>query len=85
MCKETLGRVRGKFGGALGISDAEVTMDYDSLLSESKEDKTALMERLKERLERLMPDKMLERKAAEAENLNKTLQYRPLGHNWNVI
>ena len=85
MCKETLGRVRGKFGGALGVTDAEVTMDYDSLLSEAKEDKTTLMERLSERLERLMPDKMLERKATEAENLNKTLQYRPLGHNWNVI
>lgn len=85
LCKETLGRVRGKFGGALGVTDAEVTMDYDSLLSESKEDKTALWERLKERLERLSPEKMLERKALEAENLNKTLQYRPLGHNWNVI
>ena len=60
-------------------------MDYDSLLSESKEDKTALWERLKERLERLRPEKMLERKALEAENLNKTLQFRPLGHNWNVI
>jgi len=60
-------------------------MDYDSLLNESKEDKTALWDRLKERLERLQPDKMLERKANEAESLNKTLQFRPLGHNWNVI
>jgi hypothetical protein len=85
LCKETLGRVRGKFGGSLGISDAEVTMDYDSLLSESREDKQALWERLKERLERLQPDKMLERKALEAENLNKSLQFRPLGHHWNVI
>jgi hypothetical protein len=85
MCKETLGRVRGKFGGALGVTDAEVTMDYDSLLSEAKEDKEKLWERLKERLERLQPDKMLERKANEAEQLNKTLQFRPLGHHWNVI
>jgi hypothetical protein len=85
LCKETLGRVRGKFSGALGIGDADVTMDYDSLLSEAKEDKDKLWERLKERLEKLQPDKMLERKANEAENLNKTLQFRPLGHNWNVI
>ena len=85
LCKETLGRVRGKFGGNLGVTDAEVTMDYDSLLSEAKEDKDKLWERLKERLERLQPEKMLERKANEAENLNKSLQYRPLGHNWNVI
>lgn len=85
MCKETLGRVRGKFGGALGVTDAEVTMDYDSLLNEAKEDKSALWERLKERLERLRPDTMLTRKATEAEQLNKTLQYRPLGHHWNAI
>jgi hypothetical protein len=85
LCKETLGRVRGKFGGALGVTDSEVTMDYDSLLSEAKDDKEKLWERLKDRLENLRPDKMLERKAIEAENLNKTLQYRPLGHNWNVI
>ncbi len=85
LAKETLGRVRGKFGGALGVTDAEVTMDYDSLLSESKEDKEKLETRLKDRLERMMPDKMLERKAAEAENLNKALQYRPLGHHWNII
>jgi hypothetical protein len=79
LCKETLGRVRGKFGGALGVTDAEVTMDYESLLSESKEDKTALMTRLDERLKRLSPDQMLTRKATEAEQLNKALQYRPLG------
>ena len=85
MCKETLGRVRGKFGGSLGVTDSDVTMDYDSLLNESKEDKEKLWERLRDRLERLRPDKMLERKATEAENLNKTLQYRPLGHNWNII
>ena len=60
-------------------------MDYDSLLNESKEDKDKLWERLKERLERLRPDQMLERKANEAEQLNKSLQYRPLGHNMNVI
>ena len=85
LCKETLGRVRGKFGGALGVTDAEVTMDYDSLLSEAKEDKEKLWERLSERLDRLQPDKILERKANEAEQLNKTLQYRPLGHHWNAI
>ena len=60
-------------------------MDYDSLLNESTADKEKLWERLKERLERLQPDKMLERKALEAENLNKTLQFRPLGHHINLI
>jgi len=54
-------------------------MDYESLLSEAKEDRTVLTERLTERLERLRPENMLTRKATEAEQLNKALQYRPLG------
>ena len=82
---EVLGRVRGKFGGALGVTDSEVTMDYESLLSEATAIKEKLFTRLQERLERLSPDKMLERKASEAESLNKLLGYRPLGHNWDTI
>jgi hypothetical protein len=82
---EVLGRVRGKFGGALGVTDSEVTMDYESLLSEATSIKESLFERLDTRLERLQPDKMLERKASEAENLNKMLGFRPLGHNWDTI
>jgi len=85
LAKETLGRVRGKFSGALGATDAEVTMDYDSLLSEAKEDMSKLREELSERLERLSPEKILERKANEAEYLNRSLKFRPLGHHWNVI
>jgi len=82
---EVLGRVRGKFGGSLGVTDSEVTMDYESLLSEATSIKEKLFERLTTRLERLQPDKMLERKASEAESLNKMLGFRPLGHNWDTI
>ena len=82
---EVLGRVRGKFGGSLGVTDSEVTMDYESLLSEATTIKDKLFERLDNRLERLMPDKLLERKANEAENLNKLLGYGPLGHNTNIV
>jgi hypothetical protein len=60
-------------------------MDYESLLSEATAIKEKLFTRLQERLERLSPDKMLERKASEAESLNKLLGYRPLGHNWDTI
>ena len=77
--KITLGRVRGKFGGIVGPPEAERTMDYESLLSEGISEKKEAMERLEERLKRLSSNAMLERKAAEAENLNKTLKYRPLG------
>ena len=77
--KEALGRVRGKLSGALKVPEAELTMDYDSLLSEGKEEQLKLLEQLDLRLERLSNLKQLENKGIEAESLNKSLSYRPLG------
>jgi len=77
--KEALGRVRGKFSGSLKVPEAELTMDYDSLLSEGKEEQLKLLEQLDLRLERLSNLKQLENKGVEAESLNKSLSYRPLG------
>jgi hypothetical protein len=77
--KEALGRVRGKFSGTLKVPEAELTMDYDSLLSEGKEEQLKLLEQLDLRLERLSNLKQLENKGIEAESLNKSLSYRPLG------
>jgi hypothetical protein len=77
--KITLGRTRGKFGGVVGPPEAERTMDWESLLTEGNEEYGKIFERLAARLEQMTNTKMLERKANEAENLNKTLAYRPLG------
>lgn len=44
-----------------------------------------LVEELMARLERLRPDKILERKGNEAENLNKALKYRAMPTPYNVI
>ena len=85
LAKETLGRVRGKFSGALKVPDSELTMDYSSLFSESQDEKTKLTEELMGRLERLREDKLMERKALVAENLNKALGYRPFQDPYNVI
>ena len=54
-------------------------MDYDSLLSEGNEERKAILERLDVRLDRLSSTKQLERSANEAENLNKSIKFRPLG------
>jgi hypothetical protein len=77
--KEVLGRVRGKFSGQLPAPNAPGTLDYNSLLEEAKSEVDKLVQELSERLERLRSDKQLERKANEAENLNKSLGFRPLG------
>ena len=83
--KESLGRVRGKYQGNLKTPDSEIQLEYDSLLTESKDEKSKLMEELTQRLERLRPDKMMERQANEAENLNKSLQYRAFPRQFYTI
>jgi hypothetical protein len=83
--KEGLGRIYSKFSGDLQVPDSQVKLDYTSLLTEGKDEKLKLLEELMNRLERLRPDKMLERKGNEAENLNKSLKYRPIQAPYNVI
>jgi hypothetical protein len=74
--KEGLGRIWGKFSGDLKVPDSELKLDYTSLLTEGKDEKSKLVEELMARLERLRPDKFLERQGNEAENLNKALKFR---------
>lgn len=74
--KESLGKIFGRYSGDLKVPDASVKLNYESLETEAKDEKLKLNEELLQRLERLRPDKMLERKANEAENLNKALRYR---------
>jgi hypothetical protein len=83
--KEGLARIWGKFSGELQVPDSSVKLDYSTLLTEAKDEKTKLIEELMQRLERLRPDKLLERKANEAENLNKSLRFRPFTSPYNVI
>jgi hypothetical protein len=83
--KEGLGRIWGKYSGDLQVPDSQIKLDYTSLLTEGKDEKLKLIEELMQRLERLRPDKILERKGNEAENLNKALKYRPFQSPYNVI
>ena len=50
LAKETLGRVRGKYSGALKVPDSELTMDYSSLQTEGVDEKSKLIEELTGRL-----------------------------------
>lgn len=84
-CKETLARVRGKYSGNLKTPDSELTLEYTTLQSEAKDEKTMLWEELKTRLERLRPEKMMEQKALQAENLNKLLKFRAFTSPYTVI
>jgi hypothetical protein len=83
--KETLSRVRGKYSGNLKTPDSEITMDYASLATEAKDEKSKLEEELKLRLERLRPEKIMEREASIAENLNKQMKFRAMPRQIYVI
>jgi hypothetical protein len=87
-CKETLSRVWGKYSGNLKTPDSELTLDYASLQTESKDEKTKLLEELigpEGTLTRLRPEKVMEREALIAENLNKQLKFRAFPSNYFVI
>jgi hypothetical protein len=84
-CKEGLARIWGKFSGDLQVPDSAIKLDYQSLLTEARDEKSKLTEELMARLERLRPDKLLLRKAEEAENLNRALKYRAMPSPYNVI
>ena len=66
LCKEMLGYVRGKFS-SVPIPDAEVTLNQSDLIAAATEEKNALLERLRGYLEETSREKLLERRAQEAE------------------
>ena len=87
-CKETLARVRGKFSGNLKTPDGDLTMDYAALSTEAKDERTKLIDELigaEGRLTRLKPEKVMEREALLAENLNKQLKFRAMPRQIYVI
>ena len=86
--KETLARVRGKYSGNLKTPDSEIQMEYQSLATEAKDEKTKLIEELtgpEGLLTRLRPEKQMEKEALIAENLNKQLKFQALPRQIYVV
>jgi hypothetical protein len=87
-CKETLARVRGKYSGNLKTPDSEIVMDYQSLLTEAKDEKSKLLEELTGAegwLTRMRPENVMAREALIAENLNKQMKFRAMPRQIYVI
>ena len=72
-----LGHIRGKIG-AIPIPGNNVTLNAAELLSQSKEEKTALKEELNKILDELTYAKLAERDAQIAENAEKLQTKVPL-------
>lgn len=77
LCKETLGHIRSKFG-TIPVPGAEVSLNGGELLSHGREEKEKLITSLKEMLESMTYDKLIELQSLRSENLNKQLKYVPI-------
>ena len=60
LSKETLGQVRGKFGGNVPIPGDNITLNAADLLSQAKEEQNTLRNELKEILETMTYEKLAE-------------------------
>ena len=78
LSKETLGQVRGKFGGAVPIPGDSVTLNAADLLSQAKEEQNALRDELKAILDEMTYEKLTEKDSAMTENMNKVQEKIPL-------
>jgi len=77
LVKEILGYVRGKYNNTIPIPGETTQLNAPDLLGAAAAEKTALIERLRAYFEETSRDKLLERKANEAESLQKELNYVP--------
>ena len=76
IAKEMLGYVRGKYS-TIPIPDADVTLNQSDLISAATAEKNALIERLRAYFDETSRDKLLERRANEADSKMKELQQVP--------
>lgn len=76
ICKGMLSQVRGKFG-VLSIPGDTITLNYESLMTQSTEELDKLREELRTILDELTYSKMAETDAGIVENVNKIKQYIP--------
>jgi len=73
---ETLGLIRSKMG-TLPVPGGNVTLNGPDLVSKGREDKKEFVTKLKEMLDTMIYDKIIEQQAARSENLSKQLKFIP--------
>jgi hypothetical protein len=74
---EQLGLMRSKFG-TLPVPGGNVTLNGTDLVSKGREDKKDLVTKLREMLDTLTYEKLLETSALRSENIMKQLRHVPV-------
>lgn len=80
LCKETLGYARRKYRSGIPVpGDTSIILDGDDMVTEGQREQERLEDSMRTLFDALTYDKLKETAAAEAEALNRTLGYVPLG------
>ncbi len=78
LSKETLGQVRGKFGGTIPIPGDSVTLNASDLLGQAQTEQTALREELNKQLDEMLYTKLAESDKAFVDNTDGIVTKTPL-------
>jgi len=78
LSKETLGQIRGKFGGAIPIPGDNITLNASDLLSQAQSEQEKLREELKTQLDEITYPKLIASDNEMSENAKNVLADVPL-------
>lgn len=84
LCKETLGLIRSKFS-SVPIPGSDLQMNGSDLISQGREDKQTLITGLKETLESLTYQKILEADAQQSDTMSTILKRIPIPNGRAII
>lgn len=76
--KELLGIIRGKYSGKVSIPQAEMTMDYQMLIQQGKEEYQDAMKELMEMLNRMRPSVLMEEQSKLVQATLDVQKYIPI-------
>ena len=84
LSREQLGLIRSKFQN-IPVPGESLQLNGTDLVSQGREDKDKLITGLKEMLDTMTYDKLMETQAARAESVNKQLKYVPMPNGLAII
>ena len=74
---EQLGYIRGKFG-SIPVPNADVSLNSSDLIGNGRTDRDTLKEKLREMLDSMTYDKLMEIQSTRSEQIQKQLRYIPI-------
>ena len=74
---ERLGYIRGKFG-SIPVPGESVTLNSSDMISNGRSDRDSLRDKLREMLESMTYDKLMEIQSTRAEQIQKQLRFVPV-------